>query len=151
MLNSKKIEINGRSITVTEVSVRKVLQLMPQLLPSVKKDGEEETAETGFMANLEDLLQYACGLSFEELIELHPSELEKLWEAFREVNAFFFRMTSTLGLEERIGQIVATLLQNFGGLFAAFFAGAMQDASITASPGLTPPSETTNGNDETNG
>jgi len=159
MLNSKKITIGGRDVTVTEVRVRRVLQLLPMFEEKQQAVGHaatveggeiEQTAEDGFMTQLEILLQESCGLTIDNLQDLHSSELEQLWQAFYEVNSFFFRTAARFGLEEKVAVLLGTVLQGFGGLFAGFFAEAMEGVSTTDSPGLSPPLPTTNGNSGTN-
>jgi len=159
MLNSKKITVGGRDVTVTEVRVRRVLQLLPMFEqkpqaagPAPGLDGEAAvpSAEDGFMAQLEILLQESCGLTIDNLQDLHSSELEQLWQAFYEVNSFFFRTAVRFGLEEKVAVLLGTVLQGFGGLFAGFFAEAMESVSTTDSPGLSPPLPTTSENSGTN-
>jgi hypothetical protein len=157
MINSKTIEIGGKMVTVSEVSVRKVLQLLPFLTATAgntakdAQDAQQEgTIDAGFMANITALLGDSCGLTTDDLLDLHASELEQLWTAFREVNAFFFKVAVQLRLEEKLAEMIGTMLQGFGGLFAGLFSEVIANVSITDIPGLSPPSPTPSGSAATN-
>ena len=134
MINSKKITLGDKDVVVSEVKVKRLLQLLPFYSAGQKPDSEEEL-EPAFMENLEELLFDSCGMTVSELEELHGSELEKLWQAFREVNGFFFKMSASLGIEAKLAELLNTLLSAFGGTFANYLSEAMTAASTTDSPG----------------
>jgi|GEM_PF-4812040 hypothetical protein len=157
MINSKTIQIGGKVVKVSEVSVRKVLQVLPFLNAATgdtaknAQDAQQEgTADAGFMANITAMLGDSCGLTVDDLLDLHASELEELWTAFREVNAFFFKVAFQLRLEEKLAEMIGTMLQGFGGLFAGLFSEVIANASSMDIPGLSPPSPTPSGSAATN-
>ena len=119
MINSKKINLGGQDVTVTEVKVKRMMVLLP-FLNDAPTEGE---VEKGFMENLDELLQESCGLTRADLEELHGSELEQLWDAFREVNGFFFKTLTKLGVAEKIPELLGTLLSAYGGMFASLLSG----------------------------
>lgn len=143
MLNSKKVKIGDRDITVCEVKVKRVLQLLPFL--GMDDSGQDDTVEKGFMENMDELLQECCGIGRTELVDMHGSELERLWDAFREVNGFFFRTANRLGLEEKIKDLLGILFGLCGETFASLLSEVMRDASITGSAGSTGQTEIPSG------
>lgn len=119
MLNSEKIVIAGKDITVTEVKVKRVMALLP-FLDDGKKEGD---VQANFMDNVEGLLCDGCGLGVKDLEDMHSSELKILWAAFRKVNDFFFETMENLGLAEKIPELLSTLLSAYGGMFASLLSG----------------------------
>ena len=148
MLNSKKVTIGDQDITVCEVKVGRILQLLP-FMSDGSADGQDDEVSKGFMENLDELLHDCCGIVQEDLKGLHGSELEALWNAFEEVNGFFFKTIARLGLEEKIKELLSTLLSAYGGMFASLLSEATQGASITDLVGSLGPPKIPSGSGET--
>lgn len=132
MLNSQKIKIGGREVTVNEIRVKQVLALLP-FTSAGQPEGKEEA---GFLKKFEALLLEGCGMTPDELGELHGSELELLWKTFREVNPFFFRTANQLNLEKPLAELAATIVSAYGEMYASLFAGATSTVSSTGLAGL---------------
>lgn len=144
MMNEKSVTLRGgEKVLVQEVTVRRVMKALPFLNP--KKEaaaGTEAEPEKPFIENIDELLGSVCGLTAEKLLDLYPSDLEQLWNAFREVNGFFFKMAEKLGLAEQLGTILRSILAGAGSQLADSLKSDIRAALITASAGLSVPPST---------
>lgn len=128
MINTKIVKLAaGKEITVTEVKVKRVLNLLPMFSAGQKED--EKEGGLGIADHLQELLTDATGMALEDLQELRSSEIEALWLAFQETNSFFFRTITRFNLEESVGEVLRTLLTAFGGMFANLLSEATLDVS----------------------
>jgi hypothetical protein len=155
MINEKSITLRGgKVVLVQEVRVRQILKVLPFLddITGSKKAGQVEkktesdqgtvVVEKSFLENATDFLRATCGLSVQELEDLYPSDLEKLWQAFREVNSFFFGMAEKLGLAEQLGTVIRSILDGVGNQLADSLKEDIQVALTMASAGLSVPPNT---------
>ena len=84
------MDINGRRVTVRELTVREVHAWFKELDSRVQHGGFDLVDETLFAdANLEDLL-IMTDLNREEMDGFTPSQLAAVLEKVREVNSHFF-------------------------------------------------------------
>ena len=94
-----EIAIDGRKFMIKELTVRQVWSIFNQ----------EEGAEAGDHP-VKTFLAMACpDLTEADVMDMAPSELKTLWDAFREVNADFLELARTLGGDAIIERIVATV------------------------------------------
>jgi glycerate kinase len=85
----KTIKIDDKEYTIFELTVRQVWNL-------VNTDGAE-----GDLGSVEALLQASCSeLTRDAAMDMAPSELDQIWEAFKEVNAVFLDLAKTAGLAD---------------------------------------------------
>lgn len=115
MRKRETLKIDDREITVHELRVkdwRKVLS------------GLEESDAGDLSSRLEELLPLATDLTLEQMDEMAPSELEAVWEKFREVNASFFGRLRRMGLTEEV----------LAEMFAGQFLGEMPSGASTGPP-----------------
>ena len=119
MRRSKIITINkGQEVTVREITPLMVIDLL-------KMDASEGEQESWSMEAFDSLCREGCGLSCKELAGLYGSEIEAVWEAFKEVNTFFFKTAALLGLDklpERVGLTIT-------GIFSSELAGLLSSAT----------------------
>ena len=93
MQKTKTIPIGNRSFTVRELSVRTIWDL-------VNNSGDETVSG---IDRMKDLLKLGCpDLTEETLLEMYPSEIEELWQAFEEVNASFLGVCRQMGIDRVI-------------------------------------------------
>jgi len=152
MINIETVKLDGldRDVTVREVRTRKIMQLLPFLGEVGKKkdvappvEGEAPTViEKSFLEKVDELLQESCGLKVEELQDLYPSDMEKLWDAFRRVNTFFFKTASTLGIAGQLGLLLRSILAGAGEQLASSLQADIRTLLNTDSPGLSVPPNT---------
>jgi hypothetical protein len=86
---TKTITIDDDRITVWEVTVKDWLSIME------KPDGD-------IKAGIDSLLPKCTDLTVERMKQMTPSELKKVWDAFREVNAVFFSAVQESGLFQNV-------------------------------------------------
>jgi len=111
MQKVKTIQIGPRSFTLKELPVRVIWDLV--------NNGQAGQA-TGMLGRCEELLKLACPeLTQEVLLDLYPSEIEELWQAFEEVNAAFLGLIRRIGLDTALIGAVSEAIATSIGQFAA--------------------------------
>lgn len=130
---TKKIAIGGSEIEAGEVRVGKMLKLLPFLGIELK---DEEGREKTYRQLFEEALHEFCGLDVGKLLDLYPSEQELLWNAFVELNPFFFtkagKIVKGLGLEQKLKPVFDSIIAGFGEDVASFLRAGMQASLTTA-------------------
>lgn len=92
MQKTKTMQMGQRSFTVRELPVRVIWDLV-----------NNGTEKTGGVDRMKNMLQLGCpDLTEEVLLDMYPSELEELWQAFEEVNASFLGVVRRVGLDQAI-------------------------------------------------
>ena len=100
MRKIKTIKIDDKEITVKELrtkDVRKILSIGETLGEDILKD-------------IERLLPLAFDIKPDEFEELAPSEIQLLWDAFKEVNAIFLEVIGRLGIPQMFGSSIQKYL-----------------------------------------
>jgi len=109
-------EDNKKTVTVKELTVSQVLSVFNRFA----KPEEEARGVEDMLAEAKELFSMSIeGLQWEELKDFTPSELKMLYDKFREVNAVFFDVARSLGIEEALGEITRALRNDFISIFAA--------------------------------
>lgn len=143
MINSETIKLAGldRDVTVKEIRVRHMLKKLPFLSGLLGEEGAADTSAPPPSATAmgEELLRDCCGLTRGEFLDLYPSDIEKLWEAFKRVNGFFFKSVANLGVGEQLRKLLGSILDGVGEPLVASLKEDMRGALTTASPGSSPP------------
>lgn len=86
MRKSKIIKIDELEITVKELRVRDIYELF---------DGEFKLS----IDVIDDLLQRCTDIDRNKLLDMTPTDLQTLFEGFKEVNAAFLDIAGRLGLD----------------------------------------------------
>lgn len=108
---SKTITIDDDRITVYEVIVEDLLSVI-------------DSSEADVRNRMDELLPKCTDLPMARMKKLAPSEIKKVWDAFREVNAVFFSALEAMGMLDRIlGEIKKAVMAN------GFPAAALNDVS----------------------
>lgn len=89
---SKVIDIDGKKITVKEFTVGEIKKLWKELS---KLGRPENIARVAIDGTFKELFAVAIdGISPDDLDNFVPSDLEKIYKAFAEVNKIFFDLAS---------------------------------------------------------
>jgi hypothetical protein len=105
MRKTKRIKIDDLEITVKELRVKDIRQIIDRL------------SEVRELDQALELLPLLTDLPAEKIDDLAPSELNQVWEAAREVNAFFLDLMKKTGLVTALtGAIQSNLTEAFAGL-----------------------------------
>ncbi|WP_153306038.1 hypothetical protein [Desulfatiglans anilini] len=123
MRRHKVVKIDDREITVKELKIKDFIEIMEAVEANEKAGGEKKS----LTELIDDYLSRATDARLMDFCEMAPSELQSIWDAFKEVNAAFFGMAQTLGLgkmavefKEIITQeLKSSLSGEFGKIFAA--------------------------------
>lgn len=109
MRKSKTIKIDNREITVKELRVKDIRQILE--MPEAQTDDPVELFNR--------FLPVVTDLKSEALEEMAPSELKIIWETFKEVNADFLEWAGRLGITKMLGSLIQKHLnETFAGLLS---------------------------------
>lgn len=96
---TKSITIRDKSFTLKELPVR----VLWNLINNEINEKEDKENNISILDRGREFLKLACPeLTKNELLKLYPSEIEELWEGFKEVNSSFLEMSRTIGLGEAL-------------------------------------------------
>lgn len=97
--NSKEVVVNGKPITVFELTVKDIKKLWSDIT-----GGSPEAQGVPFFSNDAIIRNHwtKCihGVTLEETEDMAPSELKLIYDAFAEVNAIFFDLALKLEGED---------------------------------------------------
>lgn len=113
MPQTKTISINGKEITVKELRVKDMLEIIEKAGKS-KKD----VTIAGFKSLVEQNMTLACDASIDDLKEMAPSEIKQIVDAFKEVNSVFFETAQALGLGGITKELKESLKSDFMKIYA---------------------------------
>lgn len=95
----KTIKIDGKTVEVYELTVKQIIEFKDFF--TEKKDSNE--VEVIFDA-IQSKVHLMTSLAYEQFLDLTPSDIKTLYEAFKEVNVVFFEILSKVGLFDLITQ-----------------------------------------------
>lgn len=104
MRKQKIIKIDDSEIKVSELRVKDIRGLIDQ-------SGE---IMDGGIEQIEKMLPLATDLTLSQIENMAPSELQVVWDAFREVNAVFFGLVAKTGILETLKNSIS---KDLTGLF----------------------------------
>jgi len=117
MRNSKPIEIDDKKITVYELTVAEIIEI-----GNTKAIKDRSTDLGDFKTILDNYLPKALsGVTVDDLIKMAPSDLKKIYDIFREVNATFFDVARSVGLGELLSQLTEAIQKDFLKLLVGSF------------------------------
>lgn len=109
MQKIKIVQFDKRSFTIKELHMRAVWELV----------NNEQNGEGNFADRFQHLLSLACPeLTTDTLLDLYPSEVQELWQAFEEVNAAFLGIVRQVGIDRALIEAVKTAVVSSIGQFA---------------------------------
>jgi hypothetical protein len=111
MRKRKVVKIDNREIMVNELSVQDILDILGE--------SEEAAKEEPFSlsALLEKHLIKMTDLKIDDFKTMTPSEIEQVYQAWREVNSAFFVLADRLGLSALAVQVKENFMKSLLGLF----------------------------------
>ena len=121
MRKQKTIKIDAKEITVRELRVKDIRDIIER--------GDKLVGEG--LDQIEDILPLATDLTLPEIEDMAPSELQTIWDAFREVNAVFFDLVAKTGIVETLK---SSILEDLTALFAASLDQATESPGNTDTP-----------------
>jgi len=104
MRKHKTIKVDDNEITVHELRVRDIRQLM-----DIGDDMEGKPLADA----IPEALKLCTDLPADRLEDMAPSEIQTVWEAFREVNAVFFDLAAKSGMVDQLKAAFQTHLTEF--------------------------------------
>lgn len=128
MRRKKTIQLEDRKVTVYELRVRDIRQILSM---------DEKVEEMDIDTVVSTVLPMVCDLGPGEFDRMGLSSLMSLWDAAREVNAAFFDLARRAGLGEIVEQVLDEMKISI--------AQSLTDASAALSAGDTPTPQSTDG------
>lgn len=138
----KDVQINVDDSTT---KTYRVFELKPMDVVKIHAEGKD------LLDMLREGLPLASNIDLDEFLDLFPNEQEKIFEAFKEVNAPFLKAAQNLGLTGILAEGKTLLLSEFKKSVAASLTADMSGHGSTASPfSCEPPKNTTPSGESTN-
>ena len=127
----KTVEIgDNKSVTVHELKVGQIINLLGD--EALSKDGELGMGSIQTFAKRH--LVNATDLSLDDAIDMAPSELKVVYDAFAEVNSVFFDIARSVGLEKLLAELKTAIVEDFSKLLAGSLSEDMPGLSTTDTP-----------------
>lgn len=133
-----QIKDRNKDYIVRELSTREWIQFL----------GDANIEELDLLSLFNRLrstfLKKASNVSAEEALDLYPSEIEELWEKFKEVNSVFFGLPGRLGVIGLWDQIKPAVYGACGSYVVEWLRRVMLEPQTTVSAISSMPSKSTN-------
>jgi hypothetical protein len=121
MRKEKHVKINDKEITVRELKIKEVEELLVATVSAI--GGDKETAVSVMEKYWPSVI---IGVTLDQIREDWTfSDFEKLEDAFKEVNAFFFERANQLGLWDRLREMAERVSKIFIETYTALLAKDM--------------------------
>ena len=104
-----KIEGYEESFELRELTVKEIIGLMQSDL---------DTSLDGFKQLLDKFLPLCSNIKPNDLYSMTPSELEDIWNKFKEINSVFLRVSQQMGIEQMLGDLKEAVIRDFSNLLA---------------------------------
>ena len=123
MKNSTVVKIDDKEFTIKELSLREIIAFLNESKFLGGSEAEaDKSVEEAILLRLNDLpvdvkylMEKCCDFTLEDLYDLHPSEIRKIIDAFKEINKDFLSALEMLGVTEAVKVIRDVALNRFSG------------------------------------
>lgn len=123
-----KIEPYDKQFEVRELTVREILEF-------VNEDSLKDLSIPKLREIFEGaLLAKSTNIEYKELLDMAPSEIETIWNNFKEVNSPFLSTLKKAGLETLLETIRSAMIEDFLKLLANSSSQATQVSLTTGTP-----------------
>jgi len=113
MRKLETIKLDDREITIKELTVKQIIEIGEKMANPGEDKKESSDIDILKDAFKEHLALGVEGVSFDELIELAPSEIKVLYEKFKEVNKVFFEIAQQVGILNLLQKVKMELQASF--------------------------------------
>jgi hypothetical protein len=105
MRQRKTVKIDDKEIVLKELTVEDILELQDRI--------GDDTSNAGFFDLVKELLpKITTDLTVEDLKKMAPSDIEKLIDGFKEVNAPFLRGIAWAGLGDLLPELRKAVMKD---------------------------------------
>ncbi len=109
----KTVELEGgKSVTVHELTVKQIMSIINDDALSDK----DNMSVKNMQSFAERHLKKATDLKVEDMLEMAPSELKAVYEAFAEVNDTFFATARAVGMDKMLSELKQAIAEDFSKL-----------------------------------
>jgi hypothetical protein len=115
------VRANDEEYLVRELTVAEIIGFLDNPAPQGEEEGDGSVKDTatGLLGQVDQVLAIAVkGLKAEDLKSWAPSEIEKLYNGFKEVNSTFFAIAQRIGLGSLMEEVRQAIAADFSSLFA---------------------------------
>lgn len=142
----EEVKIDGRSFVVQELTVGEIIDYYESAQNATKKPelannpNTETDLNTTSINFFEKELQNFINLALEgehnwkDFINFAPSDLEKLWDKFKEVNSTFFGIARSMGIDQALLELINQFRSEFLGVLVASSSRAIRESLTTDTP-----------------
>lgn len=123
MRREKEIDIDGKKIMIYEIRPLDIKQTFEDNIENIND-------KTSFFDIFELFMPFCSDIKSSDFFELYPSEMEIIFETFKEVNAFFFKVAAGIGIQDYLNQILLIIRKDLFQNFASILHG-LQDRVTT--------------------
>lgn len=139
MLKNQNITLSdGRKVLVKELRIKDLLGVLQKFDNDDEVKAESGSSNAKQMIDLKDslfeLLPLVTDLPQAVLLELYPSDLEKLVDAFKEANKIFFDLARSIGLDAIAKDLLAGLQAELSASITEDLKGILPGLSVEGSP-----------------
>lgn len=121
MRKTKRLKINDKEITVKELMIREIIEM-------ADNDQIKSGVNVGLLDIVKSILPNAVdGLTAEDMLDMYPSEIKTVYDAFKEVNEVFFGILASQTLEPVINAFKAELIRAMARDLRTSFAGSSSE------------------------
>jgi len=120
MRKREVIKIDAREYTIKELTVEEIIELtqgsvfFSDTLKGNEKQKLPDSDEIGRVkGDLKRVMEKCCDFTPDDLVKLAPSEINTLYDKFKEVNSDFLSFLKTMGVTEILGNIKELVLNRF--------------------------------------
>jgi hypothetical protein len=111
MRKRKTIKVDDREITVKELTVKEILEIGNRIADQDKAGDVSLGAIKAALGN--HLGMGVEGVQVDDLMEMAPSEIDSIYQAFKEVNAVFFEVAQQAGLKDLLRTLQEAVKRDF--------------------------------------
>ena len=126
-----QIEGYDKQFEVRELTVKQIMELM-------QKDAED-TSLLGLIGQIKDFLPIATNITMDEIYVMPPSDIQVIWDKFKEVNKTFFGVSQQAGLGDLLGEMKRAIITDFGKLLVSSSKQGIMESLNTDTPSSSMP------------
>lgn len=118
MRQRKTIKLDDREVTVKELTVKEILDIGNRIADQGTGTEGEGKSDNLSLDAIKGALDKHMGLAVEgvtvtDLMEMAPSEIDQIYQAFKEVNKVFFALAHQAGLQDLVRTLQEAIKKDF--------------------------------------
>ena len=129
MRKEEKLKIGDKELLVKELKVSQIIKITKKFPDFEGKNLEE------IMVVLQGIVPMCVeGIKVDEIMDMTPSEMKELYDAFKKANEVFFEMLDKVGLLETLARVKTAALEGLNASFVELSQQVTAEQQITDTP-----------------